>query len=251
MSFSRRDFLLAGSAASTLWLTGCGGGGSADGAPKPGTSVGGGGGSTATCSLTQATLDAPALAEQKIVFSNATGFADAGKDFIFDSTVQNLYNGTTNQFVTGSEGFLQELFVSYMQPLPASQTASNKLLLRNLRLHLSIPHDTSGDTLQSGYTFNVGDPTSAKACELFSGSLIVTDPTATTNSTWAYQIVSGTVQIVGPFSPLSGYLKLNNVVATAAAAGVGSGINAAGSSDRVEMNGYVLLQISPILTLLG
>lgn len=239
MSFSRRDFLMAGSAFSTVWLAGCGGGGSASGAPK--VSSGGGTPPAATCNASRATtgIGDPDPAQLKVMFSHAVGMSDVGLDLTIDPVLSNTIYGCTNQSVYGVEGLSQELFVSAVQMLPASQTSIGRALIRNLRMHLSIPHDTSGTVFQQGDTFTVGDPTSTHACYVFNGTLLVTDPSAATNGSWAYQIVSGVVEIVGVVTTL----KLSNVVATAAAAGVGAGVNAAGAPDQIEMNGYL-----PVLT---
>jgi len=202
--------------------------------------------------LAQATtgLDAPTDPSGYVVnFSNTTAeFNSPGTpmEVDFGLGLQNKFFGCTNQIVVGSEGPLQELYVSFIQPMTSVG------LVRALRLHLSIPHDTSGSTLMPGYTFGVGDPTNPTNCaEVFAGSLIVSDPTAADNSNcWAYQITSGTVQILNGLNFVGlAALRLTNVVATAQAAGAGN--NAAyGGSGRVQMDGVLPILFEPLTTVI-
>lgn len=251
MNISRRDLLLSGSAASTLWLTGCGGGGSADGAPKPSTGTGNTSGSCAV--RVSEGVDTPANSTGYfLAFSNTTAFQSPNTKMVVDmALINDFVFGCTNQITTGSEGPFQELFVSFIQYLPMATTGYSTDLVRNLRLHLSIPHDMSGETIFPGDTFNVGDPTNPGGCYVFSGTMIVSAPAAADGAnSWAYEITSGTVQILDQLNLFGlGGVKLNNVVATAAAAGNGN--NAAFSAGgQLQMNGLMPVVFEALTTVL-
>lgn len=234
MLISRRDLFMAGSTASALLLTGCGGGGSADGAPKK---------TSATSSNACATLDY----KYKVLFSNAVSFPNSDLPLVVEDGL-NLYGGCSNQIVSGSEGFIQELFVSVVQIVSAAQSCS-KGYIRTLRLHLSIPHDTSGTTIDVGDVFYLGDPTNPGSSKLFSGEMILTDPAAPDGqNSWAYEIMGGSLEVTSDVIPFSVYtLKLSNVVAKAANAGSGNNLAYAGGG-QVEMNGELVVLYEALTT---
>lgn len=247
MKYSRRDFLMMGSAASTLWLTGCGGGGSADGMPTAKASV-------CTADPIPAYVD-PSF---QINFSNAVALPNADLPFIsyWDSArVSVPMFGCTNQLVENVEGSNQELFISVVQVLTAAQTCTTSLI-RTLRLHLSMHHDyvptaTTGHSITGSdpsvpndpnAQYAYGDPTNPGVGQrFFNGELIVTAPTGADGAnSWAYQITGGTVQIGSGYNGVQAPLTLTNVVATAAAAGGGN--NAAfNAGGRVQMDGSVIV----------
>lgn len=232
MLISRRDFFMAGSAASALLLTGCGGGGSADGAPKT------------TKSNACATLTSP----YTVLFSNAVSFANSDLPLILPDDMQNLYLGCSNQIVSGSEGLLQEMFVSFIQIVSAAQSCS-KGYIRTLRLHLSIPQDTSGNQVAIGDVFYLGDPTNPGSGKVFSGEIILTDPAAADGqNSWAYQIVGGSLQVTNEYNPIGVLpLQMTNVVAKAANAGSGNN-QAYASGGQVEMNGVLPVLFEALTT---
>lgn len=259
MSFSRRNFLLAGSALSTLWLTGCGGGASAGGEPKPAaetaaTSTGSCGAMTATdnptytsftsairfTDFTQTALNVAPF------FLTTAGSSVVASDLIPSQGVVPVM-GASNPYGSGlPQDNTQEMFVSVVQTVNASSTAL--AAVRTLRLHLAIPPDaTNNSMLHPGYTFEVGDPTNA-TCAVFDGLLVVNDPAADDGSNnWAFQIVSGQVKILYFDGFASIGLQLTNVVASAAAAGTGNN----SGLDSVTMNGQVLLAFDLIGDVIG
>lgn len=235
MTISRRDFFLAGSTASALWLAGCGGGGSAGGAPKAVTST-----ASNTCSATSVT-NATGNSTYEVAFSNDTAFAHADIPLMLVPAVGDRMMGCTNQIVSGVEGIDQELTICFIQTLTAAQTCNGDIV-RALRLHLSIPHDSSGHTLSQDDVFTwAADSTNPTGSQkLFSGELIVTAPLQDDGQNCAvYRITGGTLKLVYFDGIASATLQLSNVTATAAAAG--SGNNAAYSpGGRVQMDGQLL-----------
>lgn len=260
MNFSRRDFLLAGSALSTLWLAGCGGGASASGEPKP-TTAGAVTTSTGSCGvMTAADNQWDSSSTPAISFTNFTPAALSVAPFFLTSNGSSVvasdlvptldvtpYMGSSNPYGNGlPQDNTQEMFVSIVQTVNASSTAL--AAVRALRLHLAIPPDATNNTLlQPGYTFEVGDPTNA-TCAVFDGLLVVNDPAADDGSNnWAFQIVSGQVKILYFDGLASIALQLTDVVASADAAGTGNN-SAVGS---VTMNGKVLLAFDLIGDVIG
>lgn len=229
MSITRREFLIAGSATSTLWLTGCGGGGSADGAPKAKAAVPG------VC-----TAEASTTPSLNIAFSNVSG-AFPSSSVPMTPTEQLKIMGCTNPLVAGVEGSVQELFVDVVQRLSGSgcdSTTGASELIRSLSLHLAIPRDPSDSTSldTAPMVFNYGDPTDT-AVRAFGGLLVVNDPDSSQN--WAYQITGGTVEITA-FGGLGlgiVQLKLTNVVASAMAAGSAKN----NGSGTLALNGEIKL----------
>jgi hypothetical protein len=224
--------MAVGSAGSFLLLAGCGGGGSAKNAPKPVT------GGTTACSLAQAT-NVPSVSDldpygPAIYFSKGT----SNCNFPYDSTAMRgtaavaPFMGCTNPLISGSQATIQDMYLSIVEKLIVSgdgTTTPYQAVVRTLRLHLAIPHDASGATqLDKGFVFSVGDPTNPTNCsEVFSGEIMVNDPSAADGSNnWTFQITGGTIEILNDYNPIGLIgLQLKNLVATAAAAGTGSGSN--------------------------
>ncbi|WP_374594433.1 hypothetical protein [Aquabacterium sp.] len=241
MTISRRDFLLAGSALSTLWLTGCGGGASAGGQPTATTAA-----AVGSCIATSVTNATAGHGDYAVTFSNTTAFAHADIPLMLVSAVGERFMGCTNQIVIGVESPDQELTLCFVQTLTDAQTCNGNIV-RALRLHLSIPHDASSTTLLLGDTFtwaaDSANPTGGQ--KLFSGELIVTDPQADDgNNCAAYQITGGTL-VLDELGLGTATLRLTNVTATAAAAG--SGNNAAyASGGQVQMDGTLGLMFESL-----
>lgn len=241
---SRRTFLLAGSASTALWLTGCGGGGSADSAPWNQTSATS---PTVSTSCTAATVDA--INGYEIAFTGAIALPNASIPLSMVSAASEIFAGTTNA-ISSSEGLEKELFISFIQPLTAAQTCSTAMV-RTLRLHLSIPQDTTADTIEPGDVFAWGDPTSPGSSKVFTGELIVTDPSADDGANcWAYKIMSGTITVVAFDGLSSAQLELSNVVATASLAGSANNAAYAGGG-QFSMNGQIVVPVEPLLSVIN
>lgn len=212
MVISRRDFLLTGSAISTLWLAGCGGGGSASGAPKAGGTTG----PTAGACTFQTTSGSGAIdpANLGINFTTTSAFPHAATPLVpVDAPNAPTYMACSNPILENEEGIKQEFFVNLIDtPEPN--------VVRSLRLHLAIPksYQTGSDApqIKVGYVFRVGDPSSASNCsEVFSGVLVVNN--LATGKNWAYQVTAGTVEVLddGYGLVFTTPIKLTGVVATA------------------------------------
>jgi hypothetical protein len=241
MTISRRELLFSGSALSVVWLAGCGGGGPASGAPKPGVTT------SSTC--TAATVTNAGSGE--VTFSNVTTFPHADIPLMLVPAVGERLMGCTNQIVTGVENPYQELTLCFVQTLTDAQTCNGNIV-RALRLHLSIHHDTSSATLDSGYTFTWAADSSGPAAgeQLFSGELIVTDPQSDDgNNSAVYRITGGTLVLDSFSSAGLASLQLTNVTATAAAAGSGNNAVYAGAG-QVHMDGTLNLLFDAIPALI-
>lgn len=245
MTISRREVLFSGSALSVFWLAGCGGGGSAGGAPKPAVT------GASTCTAATVTNATAGHGDYAVTFSNTTAFAHADIPLMLVPAVGERLLGCTNQIVTGVENPYQELTLCFVQTLTDAQTCNGNIV-RALRLHLSIPHDASSNTLSPSDTFtwaaDSSSPTGSQ--KLFSGELVVTDPQANDgNNCAAYQITGGALALTTFNTAGAVELQLTNVTATAAAAG--SGNNAAyASGGSVHMDGTLYLAFEPLTTLI-
>jgi len=226
MIISRRDFFLSGSA---------------DGAPKASAR------SNACATLTDT---------YQVHFTNAVSFANSDLPFVVADDFTNMYFGCSNQISSTSEGLLQEMFVSATQIVSASQSCS-KGYIRTLRLHLSIPHDTSGTQINANDVFYIDDASNpgyprigtAGSGKLFSGEIIVTDPSAPIGQdSWAYTIIGGSIQVRSEYNPVGLLpLELTSVIAKASAAGSGNN-GAYASGGQVEMNGTLPILFEALTT---